>query len=95
MRMVLQHFDGAFRELNWSSEYERQTLLVVWIVVIHIVHAGAVVPALIVQYMVPSVGDKSLNYVIANLHEKALISAAELQSYLEIAGRAVDRVKLM
>ena len=49
MRMVLQHFDRAFSELNWSSEYERQTLLVVWIVVIHIVHAGAVVPALIAQ----------------------------------------------
>ena len=44
--MIPQHFDSALRELNWSAEDERQTLLVVRIVVIHVEYTGAVITTL-------------------------------------------------
>jgi hypothetical protein len=44
--MIPQHFDSTLRELNWSAEDERQTLLVVRIVVIHVEYTGAVIATL-------------------------------------------------
>ena len=46
MRMIPQHFDSTLRELNWGAEDERQTLLVVRIVVIHVEYTGAVIATL-------------------------------------------------